>query len=427
LKRVSQFPIAYLLRKEGDKNLPFGQLGDLCRLHCQVSMALELHLIAQLPYSQHQLDEIFKSCTLILPTISTGNTPQLAIDCLLSTYLNNSYNNARDKPSCIKLGFLRSDHIIPCIGLDALKPTESSYNGEIHTELELFYDAQHELVLFQQRSPLLTGANKLFALQLIDFIQTKQFKSVVVLTSVPNVEQSDAELNSYYRKFVHYYSNFAFNDESKSEKPLANKAFSKCNQINDALKQLNWSPVDVQMYDEKAAESSKFYNQIHEFNGDFDEIEPKSASETNKSSRNVLNSSTDIKSLQLTELPFVAAGGIGRWLFALGLIRDIELLFITVYTTDSDNAAESIELAHELNDFFHLLHEKPSANSAASFAPLSCGQHIVKQISPAVSSILVDEAAESSASVSSNCPPVWFTPNSWRFVFGPPAAKNIYL
>lgn len=109
--------------------------------------------------------------TLIIPSVSIGNVPQLSVDLLL--------HNLPFEWACSMDHTLLYPFASPVDSLDDEEPIDRG----ISTGIELYVDETHGLALVQQRSPILPGYGYKFVQYLSQFIKESQFQSVVVLDS----------------------------------------------------------------------------------------------------------------------------------------------------------------------------------------------------------------------------------------------------
>ncbi|CAG7846171.1 Proteasome assembly chaperone 2 {ECO:0000256/PIRNR:PIRNR010044} [Serendipita indica DSM 11827] len=124
----------------------------------------------------------FTTKTLILPSISKGNVPQLACDLLIASL------------GLQHVGSLDPKYLVPVVG-----GRERGERG-ISTPLELFSSNDSPVAIVQQRSPVLKAYKEEFVKELVDWIQKFSFKSVVVLAGMDTTNRSDAQMQSpsYY-------------------------------------------------------------------------------------------------------------------------------------------------------------------------------------------------------------------------------------
>ncbi|KAJ5068162.1 proteasome assembly chaperone 2 [Anaeramoeba ignava] len=109
----------------------------------------------------------FKDFTLILPTLSFGNVSQLAIDLIL---LNSQ---------AIKIGILDHSCLSPFIGNDCISPDQTN-SGQINTSMEVY--VKEKFAIIQQRSPVFLMYGKLFATDLMNWIQQQNFANIIFVT-----------------------------------------------------------------------------------------------------------------------------------------------------------------------------------------------------------------------------------------------------
>ncbi|KAH9813202.1 PAC2 family-domain-containing protein [Melampsora americana] len=116
---------------------------------------------------------IFKDSILIIPIVSLGNVPQLAVDLLIQS---TSFN---------RIGNLDSSDHIPILGDSNLRPFE-------------VYQATnpiHSITILQQRSPVLKSQKESHILRLSKWIESEDFQSVLLLISIDSATRTDNHLN----------------------------------------------------------------------------------------------------------------------------------------------------------------------------------------------------------------------------------------
>ncbi|KAG7662865.1 uncharacterized protein J8A68_003635 [[Candida] subhashii] len=114
--------------------------------------------------------------TLIIPSISIGNIPQLTIDLFIHTY------------NLIKVGTLNDLYVYPFAS-----PIDYSNNHGtvgLSNAIEVYHNPQLKITLIQQRSPILPSFTESYVIKvIIPFIQ-----SLTQLTKVLILDSSDAGL-----------------------------------------------------------------------------------------------------------------------------------------------------------------------------------------------------------------------------------------
>ncbi|EPQ27246.1 uncharacterized protein PFL1_05169 [Pseudozyma flocculosa PF-1] len=122
----------------------------------------------------------FEDNTLILPMVSVGSVPQLAVDLLLHS------------PALALEKVARLDHsdCIPFAG-----PDEGAKGNAISTALEVFQN-RAGLTVIQHRSPVFKSREKAFTDRLVAWIRSANFKQVLVLSSIDAAARTDDELST---------------------------------------------------------------------------------------------------------------------------------------------------------------------------------------------------------------------------------------
>lgn len=126
------------------------------------------------PYNSSAKGYSLHKSTLIIPSISLGNVPQLAIDLLIQNF------------DFIKVGSLDSLYLYPFASpID----TSSTSQGHIHTEgissaLDVYYSESHKVTIIQQRSPIIPTFCKNHVSEIISpFISQFSFENIIILDS----------------------------------------------------------------------------------------------------------------------------------------------------------------------------------------------------------------------------------------------------
>ncbi|KAG2193847.1 hypothetical protein INT47_009992 [Mucor saturninus] len=117
-----------------------------------------------------------KDSTLILPTVSIGNVPQLVSDLLIHTF------------KLERIGFLDSDALVPVSGV-----REDNSQTGVTVPLEVFQSKDHQWTCIQQRSPALKGKRQAFIDEITEF--SAQFRKVILLTSMDASRRMDNQIN----------------------------------------------------------------------------------------------------------------------------------------------------------------------------------------------------------------------------------------
>ncbi|KAJ8964615.1 hypothetical protein NQ314_004750 [Rhamnusium bicolor] len=138
---------------------------------------------------------VLSGYTLILPTVSVGNVPQLAVDLLITTY---NFN---------KITTIWHPAIVSSVGDD---PYHSD-RGEICTACELYGNKELKLATIQLRSTVETKLALKFFRDLQEAILPLNLKNVVILSSA-----FDYELRNINNEKFYYISNEEIEDVMES-------------------------------------------------------------------------------------------------------------------------------------------------------------------------------------------------------------------
>ncbi|KAJ2807265.1 hypothetical protein H4R20_001353 [Coemansia guatemalensis] len=119
---------------------------------------------------------VTKGSTLVLPSVSIGNVPQLAVDLLINTL------------QASRVGILDSSSVMPISGPSGFDhlPTQRS------VPVEVYQSGDAQWTIIQQRSPPLPKHHRIFAQEVMDFIGQGEFSKVVLLTSSDAALRADA-------------------------------------------------------------------------------------------------------------------------------------------------------------------------------------------------------------------------------------------
>ncbi|KAJ2304527.1 hypothetical protein IWW55_002382 [Coemansia sp. RSA 2706] len=104
--------------------------------------------------------------TLILPSVSIGNVPQLAVDLLINTL------------RATRIGIIHTPSLMPISA-----PSGFDHLDHRSVPLEVYQTADRKWTIIQQRSPPLARHHRQFAQEIMQFIQASEFDKVVLLTS----------------------------------------------------------------------------------------------------------------------------------------------------------------------------------------------------------------------------------------------------
>lgn len=118
-----------------------------------------------------------KGKLLIVPIVSTANVGQLAADLLISTL------------DLRRIGVFNPRDLVPVVGA-----REDDEPG-VTTPLELYGRKDANIVVIQQRSPVLKSRKDEFISNLHDFIQSSEFSAVIFLSGVDTSNRTDEQMS----------------------------------------------------------------------------------------------------------------------------------------------------------------------------------------------------------------------------------------
>ncbi|THH06511.1 hypothetical protein EW145_g4032 [Phellinidium pouzarii] len=118
-----------------------------------------------------------KSKVLVVPVVSVGNVSQLAVDLLIATI------------GLKQIGIFDARDLVPVAG-----PREEG--SGISTPLELYGKDGVDVVVIQQRSPVVKSHKESFSTSLLMFVQENELGALLFLTGVDLSNRSDAQMRS---------------------------------------------------------------------------------------------------------------------------------------------------------------------------------------------------------------------------------------
>lgn len=122
--------------------------------------------------------------TFVLPSVSIGSVPQLAVDTLLSQQGEDAW--CADQ-SLVHLCDLNHRFCIPFVG--------SGHNEVVlRTPLQVFAYPKARIAILQQRSPIIKERKLEFVASLESWIAQKKFNEVVILASLDAGLRNDQQM-----------------------------------------------------------------------------------------------------------------------------------------------------------------------------------------------------------------------------------------
>ncbi|KAK3838089.1 MAG: proteasome assembly chaperone 2 [Linnemannia gamsii] len=276
----------------------------------------------------------FKGTTLILPSVSIGNVPQLTTDLLLSTL-------KLDRVGCIE-----DENVIPVLGAADRPHHDANVNitisgstaalaatagtgagavsgGGLSLAVEVFQSKDGKWTLIQQRSPTVSHRSHHYADNLVQFIQESEFDQVVLLASADGARRIDIQLQSGHP--VRYIPS-----------PQLSAG------LRETLKGLGLGVLEnIPATDREVQHLRDLEHQIQQ----------QQQAPAGSLAERVQDIQLDTTSTQKTleKVPRIPNGGFARRLHSLCQEKGIAILTVVAFAMEGDNAPDAIFLANVLN------------------------------------------------------------------------------
>ncbi|KAK3820186.1 MAG: PAC2 family-domain-containing protein [Benniella sp.] len=272
-----------------------------------------------------------KGTTLIVPSVSIGNVPQLTTDLLLATL-------ALDRVGCIE-----DENVIPVVG-PADRPHESSLSSSslsaassgagatsgLSLAVEVFQTKDGQWTVIQQRSPTARHRSHYYVDNLVQFIKDAGFGQVVLLASADGARRIDIQLRS-----------------SSPVRYISSQALSKT--LLDTIKGLGIEQLENVATTEDERREALIRRKEHFLTQDY----------TTSASSSGLRDQVEGMQLEglssnpaLEKVPRIPKGGIARRLHSLCQEQGIAVLTVVKFAMEGDNAPDAIFLANVVNAIF---------------------------------------------------------------------------
>ncbi|PLW18314.1 hypothetical protein PCANC_12501 [Puccinia coronata f. sp. avenae] len=167
--------------------------------------------------SSPELDQrIFKGSILVLPVVSLGNVPQLAVDLMI---------HGPHLGPIEKVGMLDSKDHIPVIGAidhPVGLPQSQHVLNQVTTPIQVYQTRDKRYTFVQQRSPVIKARKHSHLESMKEWISAAGFDSVLVLVSVDGATRSDAHLR-HPSPFFHYVPSHKLERETIISRVIKNK------------------------------------------------------------------------------------------------------------------------------------------------------------------------------------------------------------
>ncbi|KAF9136785.1 Proteasome assembly chaperone 2 [Mortierella sp. GBA39] len=263
----------------------------------------------------------FKGTTLILPSVSIGNVPQLTTDLLLSTL-------KLDRVGCIE-----DENVVPVLGPADRPHSESTpatasgtgagtgvSGGLLSLAVEVFQSKDGKWTLIQQRSPTVSHRSHHYADNLVRFIQDSEFDQVVLLASADGARRIDIQLRS--GNPVRYIPSPQL--PGTLLETLRGLGLEELENIPATDREVQWAREQ--------------HVQLAEQVQDIQLDEPSTTLSATTSTQRTLE-----------KVPRIPNGGFARRLHSLCQESGIAILTVVAFAMEGDNAPDAIFLANVLN------------------------------------------------------------------------------
>ncbi|KAG0331835.1 hypothetical protein BG004_001485 [Podila humilis] len=269
----------------------------------------------------------FQGTTLILPSVSIGNVPQLATDLFLAAL------------SLDRVGSIEDENVVPVLGpadspLDitkSLSSTQTHSTAGLSLAVEVFQSKDGKWTLIQQRSPTIAHRSGHYVENLVKFIQDSQFDQVVLLTSADGARRTDQQLRSGHP--VRFVGSTSSSSSSSS---------SNGSELQNFVEhQLGIQPLErIPATEQEALKEQEQKTTL----GLVERVQ-----DIQLESSTLTSTSTSEGARALERVPRIPSGGIARRLHGLCQENGINILTLVAFAMEGDNAEDAIFLANVLN------------------------------------------------------------------------------
>ncbi|KAF9194606.1 Proteasome assembly chaperone 2 [Haplosporangium sp. Z 27] len=271
----------------------------------------------------------FKGTTLIFPSVSIGNVPQLTTDLLITTLDLN------------RVGSIEDENVIPVLG-PADQPHNSvssskasSPSSGLSLAVEVFQSNDGKWTIVQQRSPTVRHRSHHYGDNLLKFIQDSEFGQVVLLASADGARRIDIQLRS-----------------GTPIRYIPSPATPQT--LIETIKGLGLEQLESFTTTEDESRQEFIGRQEHYPTYDRPSGPAPTSVLADKIEGMELDnaSSTTATEISKEKVPRIPNGGIARRLHALCQDQGIPILTIVKFAMEGDNAPDAIFLANVLNAIF---------------------------------------------------------------------------
>jgi proteasome assembly chaperone 2 len=281
----------------------------------------------------------FKGTTLILPSVSIGNVPQLTTDLLLSTLKLDRVGCIEDENVVPVLGPADRPHDAATSGSTAAHVSTTtttagagtvSVGGGLSLAVEVFQSKDGKWTLIQQRSPTVPHRSHHYADNLVQFIQDSEFDQVVLLASADGARRIDIQLQSGHP--VRYIPSPQLPQTLiETLKGLRLEMLENIPATDREVQQMR--DLQHQQQQQQQLPASGLTDRIQDIQLD----------------ESTTTTTTTATQKTLEKVPRIPNGGFARRLHSLCQEKGIAILTVVAFAMEGDNAPDAIFLANVLN------------------------------------------------------------------------------
>uniref|UniRef100_A0A182Q1C4 Proteasome assembly chaperone 2 n=1 Tax=Anopheles farauti TaxID=69004 RepID=A0A182Q1C4_9DIPT len=145
----------------------------------------------------------FSGYSFIVPSVSVGNVPQLAVDAIIETL------------QLEPIGLLWHPSLVPIVGAAAFEHTA---NETLTTTAEVYASEEKKLLVLQIRAPLVGSLQQTFLNELADFVRDRKFSRVILLSSCFAHEKFDVRSGPFRFVANEFYEGSSYGSRLQDER-----------------------------------------------------------------------------------------------------------------------------------------------------------------------------------------------------------------
>jgi len=163
---------------------------------------------------------LLKGTTLIIPTVSIANVPQLTIDLYVSSL------------KLERVGFLNDNSVMPVAGVFEPAPEKG-----ITVALEVYQTKNRQFTFVQQRTPLYKGKRDIFVSNIDAFITAAGFSKTLIITSTDASRRVDVQITGVPFRLLAPDGSFVAERAAEMNLPMFEKLPEETDHVPDTAKE----------------------------------------------------------------------------------------------------------------------------------------------------------------------------------------------